>query len=284
MSIFPAAARVARQALILLFTLALGGFFGCLLLRYGPGFQTDERDLDQRYSTATLEALHHARDGEQNIGRFYVNYLAGALHGDFGVSTSFDQPVGRLIASRAPATLKLIGLGLAAGWIPGLFLGVASALRPRGPIPVFSGILAGFFLCFPAAVLALFIFLAGGPASLVIGAAIFPPVYRYTQALLTQSLALPQVLGAAARGISRVRIFTRYVLPPSLAPLAALMGVCVTIAFGAAILVEVVCDVPGLGQLAWKAATARDLPLLAALTLIVTSVTLTANSAAGLAK
>jgi peptide/nickel transport system permease protein len=279
-----AAVRAARQIFILILTLALGGFFGCLLLRYGPGFQTDERDVDQRYSAATLEALHHERDGERNIGRFYIDYLARAIHGDFGISRSFQQPVGQLIAARAPATLKLIALGLAAGWIPGLLLGIASALRPRGPIPIVSEILAGFFLCFPAAVLALLLFLAGGPASVVIAAAIFPRVYRYSQALLAESLALPQVLNAAARGVNRMRIFAAYVMPPAIAPLAALLGVCVTLAFGAAIPVEVICDVPGLGQLAWKAAIARDLPLLAAMTLIVTGVTLTANSVASLAK
>jgi peptide/nickel transport system permease protein len=102
--------------------------------------------------------------------------------------------------------------------------------------------------------------------------------------LIADSLALPYVLAAAARGISRSRILVRYVLPPAIAPMAALLGVSITLAFGAAIPVEVICDVPGLGQLAWKAAIARDLPLLAAMTLMVTGVTLAANSAAGLAK
>jgi peptide/nickel transport system permease protein len=58
----------------------------------------------------------------------------------------------------------------------------------------------------------------------------------------------------------------------------ALAGVTVSIAFGAAIPVEVVCDYPGLGQLAWKAALARDLPLLVNLTLIIALVTVAANS------
>ena len=39
---------------------------------------------------------------------------------------------------------------------------------------------------------------------------------------------------------------------------------------------------PGIGQLAWKAAFARDLELLVMLTMIVTTVTLMANSAAEL--
>jgi peptide/nickel transport system permease protein len=277
-------ARIARQAVVLVVTLALGGFLGCLLLRYGPGYNVDDRDLDQRYSSATLEALNKARAGEQNIVRFYFNYLKNGLHGDLGISTSLNQPVGELIAARAPATLRLISVGLLTGWLPGLLLGFATALKPRSPIPVLSDLLSGFFLCLPAAVLALMLFLAGGPASLVVAAAIFPRVYRYSQTLLSESLAKPQVLAAAARGIPQTAILWRYVLPPAIAPLAALLGVSITLAFGAAIPVEVVCDVPGLGQLAWKAAMARDLPLLAAMTLLVTGITLTANTAAGAKK
>jgi peptide/nickel transport system permease protein len=275
--------RLTRQAIILTVTLAIGGFLGCLLLRYGPGFDTDERDLDQRYSSATLQALHQARAGQQNITRFYINYLKNAIHGDLGVSTSLEQPVGQLIAARTPATLRLITLGLIAGWFAGLLLGFAAAVKPRGAIPVLSDLVSGFFLCFPATVLALMLFLADGPASVAIAAAIFPRVYRYSQTLLSESLAQPQVLAAAARGIPRSGIILRYVLGPAVAPLAALLGVSITLAFGATIPVEVICDVPGLGQLAWKAALARDLPLLAAMTLIVTAVTLTANTAAGCA-
>ena len=276
--------RLLREAFILLLTLAIGGFLGCLLLRYGPGFDTDERDLDQRYSSATLQALHKARAGEQNVGTFYLNYLKNAAQGDLGVSTSLNQPVGQLIAARAPATIRLISLGLLAGWIPGLLLGFAAAIKPRSPIPLFSELLSGFFLCFPAAVLALMLFLAGGPASIVIAAAIFPRVYRYSRTFLGDSLARPHVLAAAARGIPRSAILLRYVLPPAIAPLSALLGVSITLAFTATIPVEVICDIPGLGQLAWKAALARDLPLLAAMTLIVTGVTLTANTTAGMTK
>jgi peptide/nickel transport system permease protein len=273
-----------RQALFLSIALAAGGFLGCLLLRYGPGFNTDERDLDQRYSSATLEALHKARAGQQNVAEFYAHYLVNASHGDFGISTALQQPVGALVASRAPATFRLIAFGLLGGWIAGLCFGFTAALRPSSPVPFFADLLSSFFLCFPAAVMALILFLSGGPASAVIAAAIFPRVYRYTRALIAESMALPQVLAAAARGVSKARILARYVVPPAVAPMAALLGVSFTVAFGAAIPVEVICDIPGLGQLAWKAALARDLPLLAAMTLIVTALTLTANSAAGLAK
>ncbi len=276
--------RLGRQAAVLIVTLLIGGFLGCLLLRYGPGFGIDERDFDQRYPSATLDALHQARAGERNIAQFYFSYIRNAAHGDLGISTSLQQPVGQLIAARTPATLWLLSLGLVAGWIPGLLLGFAAALNPRSPLPLASDLLSGFFLCFPAAVLALILFLMAGPASLAIAATIFPRVYRYSRTLLSSALAEPQVLAAAARGIARPLILLRYVLRPALAPLIALLGVSITLAFTAAIPVEVVCDIPGLGQLAWKAALARDLPLLAAMTLIITGVTLTANTAARMAQ
>jgi ABC-type dipeptide/oligopeptide/nickel transport system permease component len=60
--------------------------------------------------------------------------------------------------------------------------------------------------------------------------------------------------------------------------LLALAGVSVSIAFTSTIPLEALCDLPGLGQLAWKAALSRDLSLLVTLTMIVAVVTLVANS------
>ena len=51
-------------------------------------------------------------------------------------------------------------------------------------------------------------------------------------------------------------------------------------AIGAAIPIETICDVPGLGRLAWQAATSRDLPLLVNLTMLVALITIAATSLA----
>ncbi len=94
--------RLGRQAIVLIVTVLVSGFLGCLLLRYGPGFGIDDRDLNQHYSSETLEALHQARAGERNIVQFYFSYIANAARGDLGISTSLQQPVGQLIAARTP--------------------------------------------------------------------------------------------------------------------------------------------------------------------------------------
>jgi len=56
--------------------------------------------------------------------------------------------------------------------------------------------------------------------------------------------------------------------------LAGLAGIALVLAFGAIIPIEALCDVPGVGQLAWKAAPRqRDLPVLCALALVITLAT-----------
>ena len=83
---------------------------------------------------------------------------------------------------------------------------------------------------------------------------------------------------------SWLRILTCHLLPPVLPELLALAGVSVSMAVGATIPVEALCDSPGLGQLVWQSAMARDLPVLINLTLAITAVTLLANLVADTAR
>jgi peptide/nickel transport system permease protein len=77
-----------------------------------------------------------------------------------------------------------------------------------------------------------------------------------------------------------LRILFWHVVPSAGPQLLALAGVSVSFAIGAAIPVEALCGRAGIGQLAWQAAVARDLPLLMNITILVTLVTLLANSSA----
>jgi peptide/nickel transport system permease protein len=80
------------------------------------------------------------------------------------------------------------------------------------------------------------------------------------------------LLAARARGLAPWTLAWRYVLLPAAGQLTALAGVALVLAFGVLIPMEALCDVPGIGWLTWKAAVARDLPLLCGLALIITFV------------
>ena len=132
-------------------------------------------------------------------------------------------------------------------------------------------------MCLPAAVLALLFVLARMPGRLLLALIVFPNIYRYGRNLLLSSVSRPYVLTARAKGLGNFKLFLWHVLRPAAPQLLALAGVSVSVAFTAAIPVEALCDLPGLGQLAWKAALSRDLYLLVTLTLVVAIVTLVAN-------
>lgn len=271
-------ARLLRHFAILLLTALLGGLLGATLVRFAPGFGVDEQELDTRLSGESIRALRQSHAGEHNILRYYAAYLAGMFRGDLGVSQSLGQPVTALFAERIPVTLRSLVLGLACGWFFGLALALPGILSRRGSYEAFTAVVTGIFLCLPSAVLALLFLYLSGPVPLAIGLVVFPRVLRYSRNLLLQTYNLPHVITARAKGLSGARILFWHILPPAAPQLLALVGVSVSMAFGAAIPIEVICDSPGIGQLAWQAALGRDLPLLVNLTLLVALMTLVANS------
>jgi peptide/nickel transport system permease protein len=270
--------RLSRHLAAVLLTVLLGGLIGATLVRFAPGYGVDERELDTRLSSTSIQALRQANAAGENVLRFYGHYLARMAQGDLGVSNTLQRPVRQLLAERLPETLKSVGLGILLGWTLGLALAIAIAMSRRWLVDACASFLAGILLCIPAAVLALLFVLSRSPARLVIALIVFPKVFRYARNLLVRSAELPHVLTARAKGLGNIRVFLWHVLPTAGPQLLALAGVSVSLAFGAAIPVEVLCDLPGIGQLAWKAALGRDLYLLVNLTMIVTVITIMANS------
>jgi peptide/nickel transport system permease protein len=275
--------RVASHLVTMLSTVILGGLLGATLVRLSPGFGTNEHELDTRLSEESIQSLRRAREGESNILRFYVQYLTALSRGHLGISRSLGRPVAELLADRIPVTFRLVGVGLIVGWL----LGFGFALPMTGlrsPIyEVASTVLSGLLICLPAGVLALIFFIIDGPSSLAIGLTVFPRVFRYVRNVLTGASALTHIVAAKARGLGQIRVLLWHLIPSAIPQIVALVGVSVSMAFGAAIPIEVICDAPGIGQLAWQAALGRDLPLLVNLTLLITVITLLANFISDLA-
>ena len=272
--------KITGHALALLATVLLGGFLSATLVRMAPGFDADERELDPHLNAQSVQALRQARYQDRNILRFYFLYMNRAVHGDLGTSLALGQPVRTLLHDRAPLTLRLLSTGLAMAWMLTLTLALSTAWLKLSVYETATTLVSGTFLCIPAAVLALLSVLWNVPGSLAISLIVFPHTYRYTRNLLVKAYSRPHIVAARAKGLGENRILFWHVVPVVAAPLLALAGVSVSMAVGAAIPVEALCGLGGIGQLAWQAALARDLPLLVNITILVTLVTLLANSGA----
>jgi len=274
--------RIAQRVSLLVALSLLGALLGATLVRFAPGYGMDESELDPRLSQASREAIRREHRVNSSLLSYYGTYLAKAARGDFGSSAWLHQPISELLKQRFPLTFRAVVLGVISAWAAASLLAVA-ALFYRGWLLDLAGTLAsGFLIALPVAVVAIFAVYLRVPVFVAIGAVIFPKVYSYLRNLLLQANDQPHVLAARARGVSRTRLLLWHVIPLAAGPVAALFGVSISMAFGAAIPIEALCDAPGLGQLAWLAALNRDLPLIMTLTLAVTLVTVAANSAAEL--
>jgi len=272
--------RIAPHGFAIVATVLLGGLLSTALVRLAPGFDVDEAQLDPHLNSASVQALRQTRLEQHNIFRFYLHSLQRAVHGDLGTSLSLGQPVSTLLRERAPLTLRLVGIGLLLSWTMAMAMALTAACLRVAAYDALTTVVSGTFLCIPAAVLALLSVLWNVPGALAIGLIVFPRVYRYARNLLSKAYSLPHIITARAKGLSELRILFWHVVPVVGPQLLAVAGVSVSIAVGAAIPVEALCGLAGVGQLAWQAALARDLPLLTNLTILVTLVTLLANSGA----
>ena len=272
--------KIAGHGLALAATVLLGGFFSATLVRLAPGFDVDERELDPHLNAQSVQALRAARHQDRNVFKFYFSYMNRAAHGDLGTSLALGQPVRTLLRDRAPLTMRLLTMGLGLAWLLTLTLALSAAWLRLSVYDTMTTVVSGTFLCLPAAVLALLSVLWNVPGSLAIALIVFPHTYRYARNLLVKAYSRPHIITARAKGLGEARILFWHVLPVVTPQLLAVAGVSVSLAVGAAIPVEALCGLAGIGQLAWQAALARDLPLLVNITILVTLVTLLANSGA----
>jgi len=227
-----------------------------LMVRFAPGFGVDERQLDPALSAETKQELR-----------------CGVFSGGLGFSQSLNRPIGELLLERAPQTASLMAVGVTGAWTLALLFAILPLLWRRPWIASTLSVLSGMTACLPAAGVALLLYRLGASGRWMIPVILFPRLYQFAAHLLRQSYNMPHVVLARAKGVGGARIFFGHVLPPTRGQLLALAAVSVNMAFGAAVAVEAMCDQPGLGQLAWKAAMSRDLPLLVVLTGLVAVLT-----------
>jgi peptide/nickel transport system permease protein len=262
------------KRLLLLATLAVvGGFLCATMVRFAPGFGVDERELDLGLSASARQAIRNEHQLGRGLLSYYGAYLGSLLHGDFGNSEFLQRPVGELLQERAPVTMRAVALGLLTAWLTAMALALVAVRFPSWlvdwPTTAFTGVL----IALPAAVVAILCVFLRLPVFVGIALVTLPKLFRYQRNILANANAQPFVSAAKARGVSRTRILFCHVIPAAWHPLAALLGVSASMAFGAAIPLEALMDSPGVGQLAWQAALNRDLPLLTSITLLITLLT-----------
>jgi peptide/nickel transport system permease protein len=199
-----------------------------------------------------------------------TSQLRSWMHGDLGRSRQFDAPVSSLLHDRIRATARLLAGSILAGWLIALIFALPLSLRRGSSGEIWIALPVALLLAIPAGAMATACLLAntGGPM-LVLASVIAVRDFKLVYSLLRQISSAPQLLYARAQGFSTARIIRAHLLPSLPGELLALAMTSFVLALSAIVPIEVIFDVPGLGQLAWNAAMNRDLPVLLAVTLLL---------------
>jgi peptide/nickel transport system permease protein len=250
------------------------------LVRYAPGYLSDTREMDSRYAAQARSDLSAEAARSHSIPQMVVAEIGGWIRGDFGTSRQYEVPVSELIGPRIAVSAGLLLRGIGVAWILAL---CAALIASAGRNPSFLWQTpATLLLAIPTAALATFCLLAdsGGPV-LVMALLLAARDFKFLDQALRKAWREPHILQARAQGIGTRRLLVAH-LAPSLAPqLGALTSLSIVTALSALVPVEVIFNVPGLGQLAWNAALNRDLPvLLAVMILMALAVTFSGTAAA----
>jgi peptide/nickel transport system permease protein len=275
--------RVAARILLIPLWMLLAGFGGATLLKWAPGATVDEREIDPRYSAGTIAVIRQTRlQADEGAVAYYAAFLARVVRGDLGTSVALGRPVSELLEGRIGETARITGIGLMLAWLASL--GLAGAWLATGWAWLDKLAMAGgsLLLAVPSAATGVLFLHWQWPAALALGLVLFPRLYAYLHHILDQALRLPHVWLAVAKGLPRWTRAWRHVIPHALPALIPVAGLSISMAIGASVPLEVLCDRPGVGQLAWQSATGRDLPVLVVLTWLVAGITLVANVAGDL--
>jgi peptide/nickel transport system permease protein len=192
--------------------------------------------------------------------------VTGMTRGSAGISRQFDVPVLELIRPRLAVTGELLLRSLLLGWALAL---CASLIASAGKEPSkLWQAPATLLLAVPTAAMATLCLLAesGGPV-LVMALLVAARDFKFLHRILRKAWLEEHLLHARAQGIRPGRLLVAHVVPAFFTQLAALAGLSIVTTLSALVPVEVLFNVPGLGQLAWNAALNRDLPVLLAVTL-----------------
>jgi peptide/nickel transport system permease protein len=239
-----------------------------ILVRFAPGYLSDAREMDSRYADAARAELSTEAARSNSLLHMLSSEIGGWARGDAGVSRQYGVPVAELIVPRLGVTGGLMLRAIVLAWTLALCASLISSAG-RNPSLVWQTP-ATLLLAVPIAAMATICLLAGsGGPVLVMALLLAARDFKFLHRTLRKAWLDPHLLHARAQGVRTRRLLAAHILPAIASQLSALATLSIVTALSALVPVEVIFNVPGLGQLAWNAAMNRDLPVLLAVTIIM---------------
>jgi peptide/nickel transport system permease protein len=256
--------------------------------------------LGDRATEAKATELRHQLGLDQSLPLQYWHFISGIAHGNFGMSLLYRQPVNSLVFRRIPISLFLaayamvlsaiitvpVGLWAAthknklsdhlirAGFLfalatPSFWLGILLILLFSLRLHLFP--VAGYGETFPQHLRYLFL------PSLTLALQLSAVLIRNLRSGIINTLDSDFVRTARAKGLGNQTVLMVHVLRNALVSTVSIFGLQFGALVGGTIIVETVFAIPGMGQLLFTSITARDYPVVQAITVLTALLVIIVN-------
>ena len=244
-------------------------------------------------SPESLAAMRRQYGLDRALPAQYADWLARSARLDFGESLVDGRPVRGKIADALPTTLCLALLAAALAFGVAVPLGCALGFFDRARVVRVSSSALYLLYALPVAAVAMLVLRAGAPwgartlagmlpAAACLALAETVKLMRYQRGALLDALAADYVTTARAKGHG-ARGVVAHALRNTLLPTVTLLGSELPALLSAAVIVEQVFGLHGIGMMAFDAVMTRDVPLLLGITTVGALITLVAVLAADVA-
>ncbi|MEV6008770.1 ABC transporter permease [Streptomyces sp. NPDC051976] len=299
------AVAALRRLLAMAATLLVTSFLVFSSLYLAPGDPVSFLVRGRSPSPAELAAIRKQYGFDQPFPLRYWHWLEGVLHGDFGRSYLFHESVGRVIWSRLPASLLLVGVSTLLIAVVGIGAGALGALRrgTRTDKAVLLSVTVGAAVpSFAAAIVLRSVFgvrlgwfptIGNGSGFLdqlhhvalpavALSVTFMSLVTRVSRTAMLDELGSEHVEVALSRGTPRWSVLRRHVFRNALGPIVTVSGLLVSGMLVSTAIVETAFGMSGIGSLLVQCVDELDFQVVQALVLLVVAVFVVVNTAVDL--
>ena len=301
-------AYIIRRLMQAVVVLIIASIIVFILVRTLPGNPLLIFIAENQLTLLTEEDINALRTEfglDKHIVVQYINWLGNLAHGDFGYSILQNEKVSTLIAETLPVTLHLGVLSIILSTILGISAGLISALRRGEWLDTIVTSLTNFGVSIPVfwlGILMMYLF------SFYLG---WLPVHGYTSPfddfwLSTRKLIMPVICmsvvttafnarqtrssmlevlrqdyirTAWSKGLTERIVVMRHAMKNGLIPVVTLIGIHVASIVGAAVIIETVFNIPGMGRLMVGAVFAQDYAIVQGGSLVISVLVILTNLA-----
>lgn len=305
MAAYLAARLVQSLAVLLVMSLCIYALIGLM-----PG---DPADLliaaDPRATSADILRIKAIYGLDRPLIERWVDWLAAALTGDFGLSRLYARPVTAVLPQALANTALLIGAALVSAVVLAIALGTLAGKRAFSRLDTLINATAFIGISTPPFWLALVLILVfavvlgwlpagglpfdGAPLTATLSYLVLPVAtltgallggyLRHVRRAMIDTLNRDFIRTARAKGLGERRIIRDHALRPALIPLVTVVAVDAGALVSGALVTETVFAYPGMGRLIYDAILGNDFNLALMALLLATAMTLAANLLADVA-